>query len=115
MEEKLMVKKDYTKLAQTIIENVGGQENIANVIHCITRLRFYLKDEGKANDDVLKNTTGVLDVIHASGQYQVVIGNEVTNVFDAVVSQLGPGFSGKQHQLPLKTMAKIQLVVQWGT
>lgn len=90
-----MAKKDYTKLAQTIIENVGGQENIANVIHCITRLRFYLKDEGKANDDVLKNMTGVLDVIHASGQYQVVIGNEVTNVFDAVVSQLGPGFSGE--------------------
>lgn len=47
MEEKLMAKKDYTKLAQTIIENVGGQENIANVIHCITRLRFYLKDEGR--------------------------------------------------------------------
>ena len=42
-----MAKKDYTKLAQTIIENVGGQENIANVIHCITRLRFYLKDEGR--------------------------------------------------------------------
>lgn len=90
-----MAKKDYTKLAQTIIENVGGQDNISNVIHCITRLRFYLKDEGKANDDVLKNTNGVLDVIHASGQYQVVIGNEVTNVFDAVVGQLGPGFSGE--------------------
>ena len=90
-----MAKKDYTKLAQTIIENVGGQDNISNVIHCITRLRFYLKDEGKTNDDVLKNTNGVLDVIHASGQYQVVIGNEVTNVFDAVVGQLGPGFSGE--------------------
>ena len=101
-----MVKKDYTKLAQTIIENVGGQENIANVIHCITRLRFYLKDEGKANDDVLKNTTGVLDVIHASGQYQVVIGNEVTNVFDAVVSQLGPGFSGEATPAPAEDDGK---------
>ena len=106
MEEKLMAKKDYTKLAQTIIENVGGQENIANVIHCITRLRFYLKDEGKANDDVLKNTTGVLDVIHASGQYQVVIGNEVTNVFDAVVSQLGPGFSGEAAPAPAEDDGK---------
>lgn len=101
-----MAKKDYTKLAQTIIENVGGQENIANVIHCITRLRFYLKDEGKANDDVLKNTTGVLDVIHASGQYQVVIGNEVTNVFDAVVSQLGPGFSGEATPAPTEDDGK---------
>lgn len=106
MEEKLMAKKDYTKLAQTIIENVGGQENIANVIHCITRLRFYLKDEGKANDDVLKNTTGVLDVIHASGQYQVVIGNEVTNVFDAVVSQLGPSFSGEATPAPTEDDGK---------
>lgn len=106
MEEKLMAKKDYTKLAQTIIENVGGQENIANVIHCITRLRFYLKDEGKANDDVLKNTTGVLDVIHASGQYQVVIGNEVTNVFDAVVSQLGPSFSGEATPAPAEDDGK---------
>ncbi|WP_302047578.1 glucose PTS transporter subunit IIA [Ligilactobacillus agilis] len=101
-----MAKKDYTKLAQTIIENVGGQENIANVIHCITRLRFYLNDEGKANDDVLKNTTGVLDVIHASGQYQVVIGNEVTNVFDAVVSQLGPGFSGETAPAPAEDDVK---------
>lgn len=101
-----MAKKDYTKLAQTIIENVGGQENIANVIHCITRLRFYLKDEGKANDDVLKNTTGVLDVIHASGQYQVVIGNEVTNVFDAVVSQLGPSFSGEATPAPAEDDGK---------
>ncbi len=106
MEDKLMAKKDYTKLAQTIIENVGGQENIANVIHCITRLRFYLNDEGKANDDVLKNTTGVLDVIHASGQYQVVIGNEVTNVFDAVVSQLGPGFSGETAPAPAEDDVK---------
>lgn len=83
-------KLSYPELAYFIIKNVGGKENVNNVIHCITRLRFYLKDESKANDDVLKNQRGILDVMHASGQYQVVIGNEVTNVFDEVVKQLGP-------------------------
>ncbi|MBF0757497.1 PTS beta-glucoside transporter subunit EIIBCA [Ligilactobacillus murinus] len=83
-------KRDYDALADIIIENVGGKENINNLIHCITRLRFYLKDEKLANDDVLRETDGVIDVMHASGQYQVVIGNEVTNVFDAVMKKL-PG------------------------
>lgn len=81
-------KRDYDALARVIIENVGGKENINNLIHCITRLRFYLKDESKANDEILRETDGVIDVMHASGQYQVVIGNEVTNVFDAVLKQL---------------------------
>ncbi len=81
-------KRDYDALADIIIENVGGKENINNLIHCITRLRFYLKDEKLANDDVLRETDGVIDVMHASGQYQVVIGNEVINVFDAVMKKL---------------------------
>lgn len=81
-------KLSYDELATFIIKNVGGKDNINNLIHCITRLRFYLKDENKANDDVLKNQRGILDVMHAGGQYQVVIGNEVTNVYDAVMKQL---------------------------
>lgn len=81
-------KLNYDALADVIIENVGGKENVNNLIHCITRLRFYLKDEKLANDDVLRNTDGVIDVMHASGQYQVVIGNEVTNVFDAVMKKM---------------------------
>lgn len=85
-------KLSYDELATFIIKNVGGKNNINNLIHCITRLRFYLKDESKANDDILKNQRGILDVMHAGGQYQVVIGNEVTNVYDAVMKQL-PGLS----------------------
>lgn len=81
-------KLSYDELATFIIKNVGGKDNINNLIHCITRLRFYLKDESKANDDVLKNQRGILDVMHAGGQYQVVIGNEVTQVYDAVMKQL---------------------------
>ncbi|MDF7637876.1 glucose PTS transporter subunit IIA [Lactobacillus sp. ESL0791] len=87
--EKTSAKKlSNPDLAAFIIKNVGGKENIKNVIHCITRLRFYLKDEAKADDDVLKNQRGILDVMHASGQYQVVIGDGVANLYDELIKQL---------------------------
>lgn len=76
----------YDGLAQIVIQNVGGKGNIASITHCITRLRFKLKDESKANTDVLKNTDGVVTVMQSGGQYQVVIGNHVPDVFAAVVS-----------------------------
>lgn len=85
-------KVDYNQLGQDIVRNVGGAANVENVIHCITRVRFYLKDDNKANDDVIKNMHGVLDVAKAGGQYQVVIGPAVEDVYDAVVKALGPGF-----------------------
>ncbi|MFR3728064.1 PTS transporter subunit EIIC [Lacrimispora sp.] len=75
----------YDGLARIIIQNVGGKENINSITHCITRLRFKLKDEGKANTDILKQTDGVLSVVQANGQYQVVIGNTVQEVYDAVL------------------------------
>lgn len=58
-------KRDYDALATTIIKLVGGKENVNNLIHCITRLRFYLKDESKADTEALKNTDGVIDVMKA--------------------------------------------------
>lgn len=74
----------YEKLAKDIIKNVGGKENVNSLAHCVTRLRFKLKDESKANTDVLKNMEGVVTVIQSGGQYQVVIGNHVSDVFDEV-------------------------------
>ena len=85
--------KDYTKLATGIIKNIGGKQNIKNLIHCISRLRFYLKDENKASDKTVKQLDGVVDVRHAQGQYQIVIGPAVTDVYNAVISQLGPGYA----------------------
>lgn len=76
----------YDGLARIIIQNVGGKDNIISITHCITRLRFKLKDESKANTDILKSTDGVVTVIQSGGQYMVVIGNHVPQVFDAVVS-----------------------------
>lgn len=76
--------KNYHELAESIISEVGGSENINNVIHCITRLRFYLKDEAKANDEKIRNLDGVIDIAKAAGQYQVVIGPAVNDVFDEI-------------------------------
>ncbi|GIO24172.1 beta-glucoside-specific PTS transporter subunit IIABC [Oceanobacillus sp. J11TS1] len=77
----------YEQLAKDIIENVGGKENVHSVVHCITRLRFKLKDESKANTEVLKNMDGVVTVRQSGGQYQVVIGNHVPDVYKAVVAE----------------------------
>ena len=79
----------YDNLAKSIIANVGGKENIISIAHCVTRLRFVLKDEGKANDDVLKNMDGVVTVMKAGGQYQVVIGNHVPDVYKDVCAVAG--------------------------
>jgi beta-glucoside PTS system EIICBA component len=76
----------YEKLARDIIANVGGKENVNSIAHCVTRLRFKLKDESKANTEVLKNMDGVVTVVKSGGQYQVVIGNHVADVYDDVVS-----------------------------
>lgn len=76
----------YDALARIIIQNVGGKDNITSITHCVTRLRFKLKDESKANTDILKDTDGVVTVIQSGGQYMVVIGNHVPDVFDSVIS-----------------------------
>lgn len=75
----------YQELARKIVENVGGKENINSLTHCITRLRFKLKNEEKANDEILKNMDGIVTVMRAGGQYQVVIGNHVPVVFEEVI------------------------------
>lgn len=79
----------YTQLAKEIIQNVGGKENVISLSHCVTRLRFVLKDESMANDDVLKNMDGVVTVMKSAGQYQVVIGNHVHDVYEDVCQVAG--------------------------
>ncbi|MFP7288777.1 beta-glucoside-specific PTS transporter subunit IIABC [Shouchella clausii] len=76
----------YEQLASDIIKNVGGKENVASVVHCVTRLRFKLKDENKANTDVLKEMDGIVTVMKSGGQYQVVIGNHVPDVYKTVLA-----------------------------
>lgn len=82
----------YESLAKNIVKNVGGKENIVSLLHCVTRLRFNLKDESLANDEVLKDMDGVITVMHSAGQYQVVIGNHVPQVYEEVckVANISP-------------------------
>lgn len=88
-----MTNRNYEELAKDIIENVGGEGNITGLRHCVTRLRFNLKDESKANTDYLKKRDGIVTIVESGGQYQVVIGNEVADVYEAItkVSNIGEG------------------------
>ena len=70
-----------TELARKIVAGVGGADNIVSLMHCATRLRFKLKDESKAQAEVLKKTPGIIMVVESGGQFQVVIGNHVADVF----------------------------------
>ena len=76
-----MAKKDYSAIANAIVEKVGGKDNIKSANHCMTRLRLVLGDEAKANDEQVKEITGVKGVMKQGGQYQIVIGNDVAKLF----------------------------------
>ncbi len=80
---------DYKKVAQEILDNVGGKGNVKNVTHCFTRLRFVLKEEGKARKEKMEQLEGVISVVVAGGQFQVVCGAKVTKIYDAVVELMG--------------------------
>ena len=93
IKENTLMASKYDGLARIIIQNVGGKSNIISLTHCVTRLRFKLKDESKAQTEVLKETDGIVTVIQSGGQYMVVIGNHVPQVYDAVcaVGHITPG------------------------
>lgn len=86
---------DYEGLAKEILTDVGGKENINTAWHCATRLRFKLKDEAKAQTEKIENLDGVVKVVQSAGQYQVVIGNSVANVFEPLSKLAGSGNGGK--------------------
>lgn len=75
---------DYKLLGQKILERVGGKENVEGLVHCMTRLRFTLKDESIVDDELVKKTKGVMGVMKKSGQYQIIIGNEVAAVYKEI-------------------------------
>lgn len=71
----------YTNTAKEILKTVGGEDNIESLVHCMTRLRFVLKDESQADDAYMKNIPGVMGVMKKGGQYQVIMGNDVASYF----------------------------------
>jgi len=88
MEGNIM-SKEYNKLAADILAAVGGKDNVISLRHCVTRLRFVLRDEKIAKDDVLKNMNGVATVVKSAGEYMVVIGEHVHSIFEEVCDHMG--------------------------
>lgn len=83
-----MNKSDYANLTQQLITAIGGEENVISLFHCVTRLRFNLKNfaVASANKEKIEAIPGVLSVVEANNQFQVVIGNEVENVYNYLIS-----------------------------
>ena len=81
----------YQELANDILRHIGGKENIKSLVHCATRLRFKLYDSSKANPEALKAHPGIIMVVESGGQFQVVIGNHVHDVWLAVRQLAGIG------------------------
>lgn len=79
----------FEKESQQIVDLVGGKENIQSMVHCATRLRFSLKDESAANKAGLQNLSYVLSVVQGGGQYQVVIGSDVSDYYTAIGALTG--------------------------
>lgn len=80
---------EFNQLAQAILETIGGKENISNMTHCMTRLRFNLKDQSKVEEGKLKATAGVLGVVQSGGQYQIIIGQTVNRVYSVLLDLTG--------------------------
>ena len=84
-----MTKKSYDSLAREIISLVGSKENIINLTHCVTRLRFKLKSEEKAQEDKIKKIKGVISVVKGNGQFQIVVGSIVEDLYDTIQAIIG--------------------------
>ncbi|MEF7406759.1 beta-glucoside-specific PTS transporter subunit IIABC [Pediococcus acidilactici] len=86
----------YKEFNENIIKYVGGKENIQAVVHCMTRLRFTLKDRNKANTAALKDLDGVIDVVSNNVAYQIIIGTHVVDVYDELIDLLGISGNDKE-------------------
>lgn len=105
---------DYNKIAQDILDNVGGKANVKQVTHCFTRLRFILKDESLAKKETVEHLEGVISVVVSGGQFQVVCGAKVTNIYDATVAILGDAVAGgsADEQVPEQKQPLGNLILQ---
>ena len=100
---------DWKQTAAQIAENVGGKANIRGATYCTTRLRLTLADESLANDEAVSAIPGVISVVHASGQYQIIIGNRVPVVFKAlqelgILDQTAAPAPEKKKSIPARMM-----------
>lgn len=85
---------DYKKLAQEIVTNVGDVDNIQTLSHCMTRLRFQLKDASKANKEAFEHLEGVIGVVYAGGQYMVILGQHLLQTYDVIMNDFNIASGG---------------------
>lgn len=101
----------YAELAKAVLDAVGGEENITFATHCVTRLRFNLKDESLADDEAVEKIKGVVGVKHAAGQYQVIVGTMVPDVYKELMKLIGDdkGEAGEpeEKKTPLSMLMKL--------
>jgi len=88
--------KNFAQLAESIVDALGGADNVAAVTHCMTRLRFVLHDESVVDAAVLKSLSGVMGVVRSDTQCQVIIGNNVSQAYAEVQKLLPEGVSAKE-------------------
>ena len=99
---------NYKEIGQKILEAVGGKGNVQNLTHCATRLRFTLADDSKADDEAVKAIDGVVSLAKSGGQYQVVVGSDVPNIYRALeglldLDEVSKESSEKQDRTPLQS------------
>lgn len=90
----------YNNLAKDILQHVGGEQNVSSLVHCATRLRFKLRDTEKANKAALENNSGVLSVVESGGQFQVVIGSHVPEVYKELTKMVNVGSASDSSDEP---------------
>ena len=107
----------YASIAEEVLRGVGGKDNVRSLTHCATRLRFVLVDPSRADQATVESTSGVITVVEAGGQFQVVIGNTVGHVYEAVVAQgvdgVGGGSSGGPLSRVIDLVTSIFLPFLW--
>ena len=101
---------DYQKLAQEILEKVGGKSNVNSLTHCATRLRFVLNDNGKADAEDIKAIKGVVGVANSGGQFQVIIGSDVAKVYQPIKDIVGAG-ENTQESTPQRPLDKVLAII----
>ena len=87
---------DYNQTAKSIIELVGGESNVQNMTHCMTRLRFNLHDKSKADRKALEKVPGVMGTNMSGDQFQIIIGNDVPKVYKAIQENSSKNLEGGQ-------------------
>ncbi|OME57032.1 PTS beta-glucoside transporter subunit EIIBCA [Paenibacillus odorifer] len=96
----------YEQLSKDIIQSVGGEKNINNVIHCATRLRFTLNDEQKADKENLEKMKGIIGVVSKGGQFQVIVGTHVADVYKEIAKSISPNSDSSENKVkkPIGTL-----------